>query len=328
MSEAHAAVPGVVGQTSGRPPRGPSTDVTPSVGRRAFRTVENLLSNPWVFAVPGLLVYGVFLIWPSAQSLWLSLTSWNGRSAEIEFIGLDNYAAMPDDPNFRMAMRNNIIWTIVTVVVPVVLGLLLALLLTGATRAKPLLRTVFYLPAVLPLVGVASIWGGLYNPTNGFVNSLLRTIGLGGLAQSWLGQDSTALAAVMVPAIWVGTGFPMLIYLAALHGIPEEQYESARVDGAGIWAQFWYITMPGLRYAHYIVLALSFISSLKVFDLIFAMTGGGPGRSSQVLGLLMYMNVFSFSRFGYGTALAVVLTAVALVVGIPYAISQAQRSDR
>ncbi|MFD0476179.1 carbohydrate ABC transporter permease [Nonomuraea thailandensis] len=229
---------------------------------------------------------------------------------------------MLSDPVVLLAGRNNLIWSAVTIVVPVTLGLGLALLLNGRLRGKPVLRLIFYAPGVLPLVAIASIWGWLYNPDLGAINSFLRLAGLDGLAQPWLGQDSTALWAVMVPAVWLRTGFPMLLYLAALQGIPGQLYEAARVDGATRWEQFWHVTMPGLRSTHYIVLALSLIDSFKVFDMVYAMTYGGPGTATQVMGTWMYANVFQYYQAGYGTAIAVVITLVAIAVGIPYVRSQ------
>jgi raffinose/stachyose/melibiose transport system permease protein len=241
-------------------------------------------------------------------------------------VGLDNYAKLPSDPVVVTAVRNNLIWTVVTIAVPTVIGLGLAIALNGKVHGKPILRLIFYTPAVLPLVSIASIWGWLYNPQYGAINSFLRLIGLDGLAQPWLGQDSTALWAVMVPAIWLRTGFPMLLYLAALQGIPNELYEAATVDGASRWQQFWHVTMPSLRPAHYIVLALSLIDSFKVFDMIYAMTYGGPGTSTQVMGTWMYFNVFQYYQAGYGTAIAVVITLVAVAVGIPYVRSQTKEA--
>lgn len=278
--------------------------------------------SPWLFALPALAVYAVFLCWPAVQSLWLSFTSWDGLSADRPFVGLDNYVRIVEDRTARLALVNNLLWAIVTIVVPVVLGLALAVALHGSARAKPFLRTVFYMPAVLPLVAVATIWGWLFQPSGGAVNEALEMLGLGALAQPWLGQDSTALWAAMVPAIWVRTGFPMLLYLAALQTIPRELYESARTDGATTWQQFRHVTFPNLRGAHYVVVALSVIESFKVFDLIYAMTYGGPGRSTQVLGTWMYFNVFQYYEAGYGTAIAVVITLIALAVGIPYVRSQ------
>ena len=276
----------------------------------------------WTFALPALIVYFVFLVYPALNSLWFSLTDWDGLSATYNVVGVDNYVAMTNDPVVIQAMINNLIWTVVTITVPVIIGLLLAIALNGKVRGKPALRLLFYTPAVLPLVAVASIWGWLYNPQYGAINAALRAIGLDALAQPWLGQDSTALAAVIIPAIWLRVGFPMLLYLAALQGISADMYEAATVDGATKLQQFWHITMPSLRPAHYIVIALSLIDSFKVFDLIYAMTYGGPGTATQVMGTWMYFNVFQYYQAGYGTAIAVVITVVAIAVSIPYVRSQ------
>ena len=276
----------------------------------------------WGFAAPALLVYVAFLVYPALSSLWFSVTDWDGLSATYNVVGLGNYQDMASDPVVAQAAVNNLVWAVVTVVVPVVLGLVLAVSLNGKVRGKPVLRLIFYTPAVLPLVSVASIWGWLYNPQYGAINAFLRSVGLDSLAQPWLGQDSTALGATMVAAIWLRVGFPMLLYLAALQGISQDLYEAATVDGASRWQRFWHITMPGLRPAHYVVIALSVIDSFKVFDLIYAMTYGGPGTATQVMGTWMYFNVFQYNQAGYGTAIAVVITVVAVTVSIPYVRSQ------
>jgi raffinose/stachyose/melibiose transport system permease protein len=281
----------------------------------------------WLFALPALAVYIAFLVYPAFSSLFFSLTDWDGLSPTYNIVGLGNYTAMPHDPVVIQAAINNLIWTVVTIAVPVVLGLTLAVILNGKVRGKPILRMLYYTPGVLPLVAVASIWGWLYNPDYGAINTFLRAIGLDSLAQPWLGQNSTALAAVMVPAIWLRTGFPMLLYLAALQGISQDQYEAATMDGATRSQQFWHITMPNLKSAHYIVLALSLIDSFKVFDLIYATTYGGPGTATQVMGTWMYFNAFQYYKAGYGTAIAVVITLVAIAVSIPYVLSQTKEHE-
>ena len=278
--------------------------------------------RPWVFALPALAVYATFLVYPAATSLFFSFTNWDGLSPTYDIVGLQNYATMVHDPVVSQALINNAIWTVVTIVVPVLIGLSLAITLNGKVRGKTALRLLFYTPCVLPLVSIASIWGWLYNPDSGVINETLRAVGLGNLAQPWLGQDSTALWAVMVPAIWLRVGFPMLLYLAALQGVPDELYEASTVDGATRAQQLWFITLPSLRPAHYIVLALSLIDSFKVFDMIYAMTYGGPGTATQVMGTWMYANVFQYYQAGYGTAIAVVITVIAVAVSIPYVISQ------
>ena len=296
----------------------PAVDST--VVRRRRRKYGGL--SAWLFALPALAVYLIFLVYPALSSLWFSFTDWDGLSPTYNVVGLENYLAMPSDAVLPQALLNTLICSVDTTYVPVVIGLALAMLLNGKVRGKPVIRLIFYTPCVLPLVAIASIWGWLYNPQYGAINSFLRLIGLGSLAQPWLGQDSTALAAVMVPAVWLRVGFPMLLYLAALQGINTDMYEAATVDGATKSQQFWHITMPSLRPAHYIVIALSLIDSFKVFDLIYAMTYGGPGTATQVMGTWMYFNVFQYYQAGYGTAIAVVITVVAIIVSIPYVRSQ------
>jgi len=282
--------------------------------------------TPLLFAAPALVIYLGFLVWPALQALWISLTDWDELSDDNSFVGLDNYLAMLDDNVVGIAAVNNILWSVVTIVLPMALGLLLAVVLNRKSRTSPVLRTIFYAPAVLPLVAVASIWAWLYDPTDGAINTVLGAVGLDFLEQSWLGQDSTAIWAVMIAAVWVRTGFPMLLYLAALQSIPDEQYEAASMDGANRWQQFTRITFPSLKDTHYIVLALSLIESFKVFDLVYAMTYGGPGYSTQVMGTWMYANVFQYFNAGYGTAIAVVITIVAIAAGVPYVRSQVRNS--
>lgn len=277
----------------------------------------------WAFAAPALVVYIAFLIYPALTSLSISFTNWNGISPSRAFVGLANYEHLIHDSVVHTAARNNLIWALVTIVIPMGLGLALALAVNTRVYLRSLIRTVLYMPAVLPLVGVGTIWGWLFQPA-GVINTLLQDIGLGSLTHAWLGDSTTAIWAVMVPAIWVRTGFPMLLYLAALQGIPHEYYEAAQTDGASAWQQFRRITFPSLKATHYIVLALSLIDTARVFDLVYAMTDGGPGNSTQVMGTWMYFNVFQSYNFGYGTAIAVVITLVAVIVGIPYVRSQAR----
>ena len=277
----------------------------------------------WAFAAPALIVYAAFLVYPAINSALLSFTSWDGLSPAKAFVGFRNYIAMVHDSVVHTAIRNNLLWALVTIVVPLALGLALALAVNTHIHLRPLIRTVLYMPAVLPLVGVGVFWGWLFQPT-GVINSVLHDIGLGSLAHAWLGDSTTAIWAIMVPAIWVRTGFPFLLYLAALQGIPAEYYEAAHTDGAGRWQRFRHITFPSLRTTHYILIALALIETAKVFDLVYAMTAGGPGNSTQVLGTWMYFNAFQSYHFGYGTAIAVVITIISILVGIPYVRSQAR----
>ena len=263
-----------------------------------------------MFAAPALLVYFVFLVYPALSSLWFSFTDWDGLSATYNVVGLKNYTSMPSDPVVVQAAINNLIWAVVTVVVPVVLGLALAVILNGKVRGKPVLRLIFYTPAVLPLVSVASIWGWLYNPQYGAINAFLRAVGLDSLAQPWLGQDSTALAATMVAAIWLRVGFPMLLYLAALQGISPDLYEAATVDGASSWNRFVHVTLPGLRHVITVTVTLSSIWTFNNFDLIWLLTQGGPGDVTAPYVLVAYSKAILQLQFGAGAAATLVMLPV------------------
>jgi len=283
--------------------------------------------TPYLFLLPALVIYLVFLVYPMFDSLFISFTKWDGLSPTRSFVGLANYARIFQDPVARLALDNNLIWTAVTLVIPTVLGLLLALGLNQKFRGSTLFRSFFYAPAILPLVGVAGIWSWMYDPNVGLINTTLHYLGLGGLAQQWLGNPATALLSVMIAAIWQGLGFPMVLYLAGLQAIPTELYDAARVDGASPLQQFWHVTMPGLRTTHIIVITLSVIGSFKVFDLIYAMTYGGPGQATQVLASWMYFQTFQYYNVGYGSALTWIIALISLVVTIPYIQVMSRRNE-
>ncbi len=280
-------------------------------------------SGTWItsylFLLPALTIYLVFLVYPIVNSLWVSLHEWDGLSPDWRFIGLENYRRLfLEDSVAWLALRNNIIWVAFKLLVPTVLGLLLAVALNRAIMGRTVLRAIFYAPGVLPLVAVGIIWAWIYNPNFGFLNEILKLIGLGGLARGWLSDYNTAFTAIMITSVWYGTGFPMVLYLAGLQGIPTEQYEAAKIDGAGPFQSFRYITLPGLRETHVIVVTLAVINSFRTFDIVYTMTNGGPGRETQVLALWMYQNTFQYSHAGYGSAVAWAIAMISLVVTIPY----------
>ena len=275
--------------------------------------------TPWLFLLPALLIYTGFLVGPMLSTLYISFFDWDGLSDDMVFVGLANYIRILfHDEVSQLALRNNILWTIGAVIVPTAIGLLLAVGLNRLSVVNKLMRTLYYMPAVLPLISVGLIWGWLYNPHFGAINVGLKAIGLGGLAGGWLSSYEMALPATFLTYVWSNVGFPMMLYLAGLQSIPQEQYEAARIDGASRWHLFRYITLPGLREAHVIVLSLAVINGFRVFDLIYTMTYGGPGRSTHVLGTWMYFQAFQYYEAGYGAAIAWVIAAIVLVVAIPY----------
>lgn len=279
----------------------------------------------YLFTVPALLFYAVFLVYPAYRTVRLSFTNWDGIAPTWRNVGLKNYDRLLHNEIMHVALKNTLVWSVAIIVVPTVLGLGLAVALNEEFRGRALFRMIFYAPGVLPLVGVALIWGWIYNPQFGFLNQFLVSVGLGSLTQPWLGQPSTALWATIVAGVWVRTGFPMLLYLAALQAVPKELFEAARIDGATGWRVFRDITFPSLGPTHVVVVALSVIDALKVFDLIYAMTYGGPGNDTQVIGTWVYFNVFNFNKAGYGSAVAVVGAGISLLIGIPYVLFQARK---
>lgn len=275
--------------------------------------------TPWFFLAPALIIYTGFLVGPMLFTLYTSFFQWDGLSANMTFVGLSNYIRILfEDEVSQLALRNNIAWTVGAVTIPTAIGLALAVGLNGLTVVNRFMRTLYYMPAVLPLISVGLIWGWMYNPHFGVINVFLKSVGLSWLAGGWLSSYEMALPATFITYVWSHVGFPMMLYLAGLQAIPKEQYEAARIDGASRWHVFRYVTLPGLTETHVIVLSLAVINGFRVFDLIYTMTYGGPGRSTHVLGTWMYFQTFQYYEAGYGAAISWVIAAIVLIVAIPY----------
>lgn len=300
-----------------------SSEVAPEAG--AVRIAQKRSPSQrgwWVplgFLAPALFFYIVFLVYPMLWSLYVSLFDWDGMSATMTFVGLQNYAkVLFGDEVSVQALWNNVLWTIASLVIPTSIGLAFALALNRKLPGTTLFRAIIYIPAVLPLVAVGLIWSWMYNSQFGAINVVLNGAGLGWLARGWLSGYDTAFAAAFVTYTWAHVGFPMVLYLAGLQSIDKEYYEAARIDGANALQTFRYVTLPGLSETHVIVLSLAVIQAFKVFDLIYTMTYGGPGRATQVLGTWMYFQSFQYYHAGYGAAIAWVIAAIILVIAIPY----------
>jgi ABC-type sugar transport system permease subunit len=218
----------------------------------------------------------------------------------------------------RRAFLNNVLWMGASLIVPTGVGLGFALVLNRSVPGTTAFRAIFYGPAVLPLVAVGLIWSWMYNPQFGAVNVVLKAIGLGAIARGWLSDYDTALAATFITGVWAGSGLFMVFYLAGLQSIDREFYEAARIDGATAFQTFRNVTLPGLSETHVIVLSLAVIQAFKVFDLIYVMTYGGPGQTTQVLGTWMYFQSFQYYHAGYGAAIAWVIAAIVLAIAVPY----------
>jgi multiple sugar transport system permease protein/raffinose/stachyose/melibiose transport system permease protein len=280
----------------------------------------------FLMAAGPLAFFAVFVLWPLAQSMWYSLTRWNGLS-DPEFIGLDNFSRALADPNFIRAFENTAIWLIVAVTVPTVAGLLLAVLLDRPLRGSRLYKSAFYLPITLSLVVVGQVWTWIYQPSWGLLNSVLETVGLADMTRAWLGDPETALIAVIVAWSWQQTALALILYLAALTTVPRDLIEAASIDGANARQQFLRIIVPLLRPASVVVITLAVINTLKGFDIVFVLTKGGPFHMSSNLAMFMYEETFFKYRLGYGAAIATALFALAIIVVVVY-FRQARASER
>lgn len=280
----------------------------------AARRRHYLTALAYIF--PAFVIYARFFLWPAGQLLWLSLHEWDGLSPR-QFVGLQNYQSLLGDELFWLSFRHNVLWMLGAMVVPVIVGLLLAVLLSRTSlHGKVLFRTIYFLPQVLSSITVAIIWGWIYNPSYGALNQALEVMGLGFLQHGWLGDRNLALGALFIAWSWVHYGFTMVIFIAALENIDEVYFEAAKVDGASRWQQFRHVLLPFIRGPLTTVIVVTAIFSFQVFDLVFVLTNGGPGRASLVLPLYMLNNAFRFHEVGYGATIAVALGLFVLLFSV------------
>ena len=279
-----------------------------------------------IYLLPGLLIYLVFTFWPVIQTIRMSFLNWEGLAPEKNFIGFANYLQVFSDEKFWLSLSHNLIFIIFYAIIPIFLGLLLASLLGRyALKGFTFFRTILFLPQVLSMVVIGVAWRWIFNPSFGPLNVLLRTLGLGSLARPWLGDFALALPAVGSVGSWVQYGFCMVLFLAGMQRIPEEYYEAAALDGASAWKQLLYITIPGLRSEIGVALITTIIAALRVFDLVFVTTRGGPGESTLVTGFLVYRSAFLQNQTGYAAAIATILTLI--ILGISLLVRKYQAGD-
>ena len=269
-----------------------------------------------LLVVPLLLLVGVFLVFPMINAIYYVFVDFNGINPAPPWVGLANFTELAQDPDVWAAFSNNIIWIVLGTVGPLVLGLALALLLWHVQRGSVFYRVAFFLPYILPQVAVGVVWGWIYEPSRGWLNKVLETVGLDALATGWLGNPDTALYAVLATAVWVTLGFVFVIFLSALKGVDMDIVDAARLDGANGWQRLIHIVLPQIMPVFLMVTTITLLGGFSVFDIIFVMTGGGPAGASEVLGTLAYSSAFQLNRISYGTALALVITMLA----IPFAV--------
>jgi raffinose/stachyose/melibiose transport system permease protein len=271
---------------------------------------------PYLFIFPALFIYGLFIFIPILNTLRLSFHAWTGFS-DAQFIGLDNYRQLWSDGVFRTALMNNVQFIVFYTAFPIIIGLILTAALTRRRiRGLSIFRAGFFIPYVMPMVVVGVVWRWLYNPLFGPLNNGLKQIGLDAWAKPWLGDFDYALPAVGLIATWVQYGFCMVLFIAGVQKIDETLYDAAKVDGANAWHQLRHITIPGIRAEISVAAVTTFIAALRIFDLVFVTTRGGPGEQTMVTSMWLYRNAFQINRVGYAASIAVVQSV--LILGISY----------
>jgi raffinose/stachyose/melibiose transport system permease protein len=280
--------------------------------QRAFR--KKLV--PWLFVLPILLINALVIVGPSLGAIYYSMTRWTGVGA-AEFIGLENFRRLLfDDPSYRVAFRNNLVWLLMFLTVPISMALAAASLLAPIRRGAMVFRIALFIPYVLPSVITASVWRNLLSPNRG-IGAQLAAWGIPGLDRAFLGSPTTVLPAIAFVDNWHWWGFLMVIFLAAMQNIPPDLYEAARMDGATRWQEFVHITLPGIRPTLVFMLLMTTIWSFLTFDYIWILTQGGPAGASHVLGTLVYNNAFNKLDAGYAAAIGLSMSFFCgIVIGI------------
>lgn len=269
---------------------------------------------PYAMLAPSLLLLAGVVLYPLAYGLWLSLTDKTLLSLDATFIGLANFRELLDDPIFLASIGRSIRFTVAGIVGVMLLGLGFAMLLNSRhVLGRRVLRSLLFLPWLVPTVVTATVWSWLYNPSYGYVNAILQRLNVIDGPVNFLGTPGVNLNAIIVPLIWRGYPFTMLVLLAALQAIEPSLYEAAAIDGANAWQRFRSITLPSLFSPLAILTLLQAIWIFNHFDMPYQMTGGGPARTSELLSTYGYNTVFGAQRQGYGAAIATVMFGVLVV---------------
>ncbi|MUK87714.1 ABC transporter permease subunit [Ornithinibacillus sp. L9] len=278
--------------------------------------MNKVMSNKWIIALyvlPALLLIGILIFIPLILTGYYGLMDWDGVGA-MEFIGLDNYIAALQDLKFWDSAWHSFLLAIFSTLS---LGIYLAISLILASKIKgaDLLRKIYLIPMLLSSVAIAQLWIKVYNPSNGMLNYLLMAIGVEN-PPAWLADTSIVLYAIFIPILWQYAGFYILIYYAALKNIPESIIEAARIDGASPFQIAYRIKLPLIMSVVKVTIVLAVVGSLKYFDLIYVMTGGGPNGASEVMASYMYKLAFTSKDFGYGSAIGFLLLIITLIVTV------------
>ncbi len=285
-------------------------------GNRFMRNFRKVL--PWyLFITPASLMLLTLMAYPLFDTLRLSLFKWGGLGPQ-SFIGLKNFSKLFGDEIFWRALGNSFVFAIVVPFFTVSIGLFLGVAISRRMKGWQVYRIAFFIPVMMSGVVVATLWANMFEFNHGLFNTVLRGIGLDALAQNWLGDRNVALISVMLVPIWQSVGFPMIVLLAAIEGIPQDMHDAATMDGVNEWQRIWGLIVPLIKPVLASITMLSIIGAMKVFDIVLVMTKGGPAFSTQVLGYYLFETAFRSGYFGYGSAIAVVMFVVVFAIAYAY----------
>jgi multiple sugar transport system permease protein len=285
-----------------------SEKASPTKNRTEFK--KNLIA--YSFILPNLIGFAIFTLVPLVFSLVLAFMNWDGANS-VSWAGIENFKRLLRDETFMISLKNTLYFVALNVPLTMAAALGLALVVNRPIRGRNLFRTIYFFPYVASLIAVAVVWNFLFFPSAGPVNQILTSIGVENPPR-WSASVDWAMLTVIMASVWKGMGYYMVIYLAALQNIPEILYEAASIDGANTWQKFRYVTLPMLTPVTFFISVMLLISSFKVFDLIIAMTNGGPGRATNVLVLHIYNTAFREFNFGYASAISMVLFVMVLAI--------------
>lgn len=266
------------------------------------------------FMAPALFLFCVLFIYPIISGFAYSFTNWDGLETNPRFVGFKNYLDFFHEQNALDALRRTLLSTVIIVLVQNGIALLVAAILDGNIRGAGFFKTVYYFPAILSSVIVGYLWTFILDPLNGLLAGIQISLGGPSLAVNFLGDPRLALYAVCGVLIWQYFGYSMVIYLSGLQTVPVEHVEAADMDGASAWQKFWRIKFPLIAPAFTINMVISVIGALKVFDHIYVLTKGGPGRATETLTFLIYREAFGANRMGYGSAVSIILLVMIMIL--------------
>ena len=282
-----------------------------SAKKNSLRARKTLVA--YSFIMPNLIGFFVFTFVPIVFSLFLSFCEWDSGNP-IKFVGLKNFIYMfTKDNSFRISLLNTVYYTVVTVPVTLALSLFLAILMNKPLKGRVFFRSVLFFPYVASLVAIAVVWMALFNPDRGPVNNVLMAIGISNPPR-WAASTTWAMPTIIGLTVWKGMGYYMIVYLAALQGVSRDLYEAASLDGANKWQQFINITWPCVTPTTFYILVLLMVSTFKSYDIMYITTQGGPGEATKVLAYHIYNQAFVSAKFGYASAVAMILLAIIVLV--------------